>query len=358
MKTIAEKAGVSVMTVSRALRNDPEVNKETQGRILLLAKQLGYKKHPYISALMSQRGSRRKTKASPVIALVHCLPFERELTHNMKVFQASAHEAAEEQSFELEEFYLHEPGMTLRRLVDILKTRNIRGVVFEHFFTWGNRLNADFSSLACVAIGSTIAEPSFHRVDSDFHNEMRIAMSKIYEYGYRRPCLVNMEGSEQHNHYRRRSAFMYGQLMFAEEDRIPIPMGIHRRVDLKAVIDKWLQKYQPDILLSMQPDVLHFLEEFGLKVPDDIGFVHVGLGPALKGFAGINPNWRQKAITAVNHVVDSLNRNDFGIPENPICMSVEHIWIDGPSMVKRSVKSHNGLIDTEYLASRDSWKEF
>src|ERR1051326_207456 len=42
LKDIAERAGVSVMTVSKALRDAPDVSATTKTRIKLLAQQLGY----------------------------------------------------------------------------------------------------------------------------------------------------------------------------------------------------------------------------------------------------------------------------------------------------------------------------
>ena len=42
LKDIAQLTGVSVMTVSKALRNEPDVSAETKAKIKLLAQQLGY----------------------------------------------------------------------------------------------------------------------------------------------------------------------------------------------------------------------------------------------------------------------------------------------------------------------------
>src|SRR5262249_1455189 len=42
LKDIAERAGVSVMTVSKALRDEPDVSANTKARIKVLAQQLGY----------------------------------------------------------------------------------------------------------------------------------------------------------------------------------------------------------------------------------------------------------------------------------------------------------------------------
>src|SRR5512141_1906466 len=42
LKDIAARAGVSVMTVSKALRDEPDVSAATKTRIKLLAQQMGY----------------------------------------------------------------------------------------------------------------------------------------------------------------------------------------------------------------------------------------------------------------------------------------------------------------------------
>jgi LacI family transcriptional regulator len=42
LKDIAERAGVSIMTVSKALRDEPDVSEATRSRIKLLARQMGY----------------------------------------------------------------------------------------------------------------------------------------------------------------------------------------------------------------------------------------------------------------------------------------------------------------------------
>src|SRR5215469_11780088 len=42
LKDIAQIIGVSVMTVSKALRDEPDVSNETKARIKALAQQLGY----------------------------------------------------------------------------------------------------------------------------------------------------------------------------------------------------------------------------------------------------------------------------------------------------------------------------
>src|SRR6266481_1988660 len=42
LKDIAERAGVSLMTVSKALRDEPDVSETTKARLKLLAQEMGY----------------------------------------------------------------------------------------------------------------------------------------------------------------------------------------------------------------------------------------------------------------------------------------------------------------------------
>ena len=42
LKDIAERVGVSIMTVSKALRDEPDVSAATKTRIKLVAQQMGY----------------------------------------------------------------------------------------------------------------------------------------------------------------------------------------------------------------------------------------------------------------------------------------------------------------------------
>src|SRR3546814_9190400 len=66
---VAERAGVSQSTVSRALRNSPGVNAETRARVSAAARELGY--------VVDRHASPLRLKSSETIALVTiCRPGE------------------------------------------------------------------------------------------------------------------------------------------------------------------------------------------------------------------------------------------------------------------------------------------
>src|SRR5689334_19659345 len=55
LKDIAAKAGVSIMTVSKVLRDEPDISAKTKARVRLLAEQMGYMPDSSAQALRSRR---------------------------------------------------------------------------------------------------------------------------------------------------------------------------------------------------------------------------------------------------------------------------------------------------------------
>ena len=54
LKDLAQELGVSIATVSRALRNSPEIGKEMQQRVKDLAKRLNYRPNPFAQSLRKE----------------------------------------------------------------------------------------------------------------------------------------------------------------------------------------------------------------------------------------------------------------------------------------------------------------
>jgi transcriptional regulator with XRE-family HTH domain len=70
MRDVARRAGVSVSTVSLALRNSPLVSAETQAAVRAAVAELGYRVNPYVAAHMRSRRKPQAGVAAPVLAIV------------------------------------------------------------------------------------------------------------------------------------------------------------------------------------------------------------------------------------------------------------------------------------------------
>lgn len=135
LQDIAREAGVSAMTVSRVLRNQDAVRESTRERVQVAVKRLGYRPNPLVSALMTQVRRGQREDRGLQLALVHCLPAEMELAANMETFREVAREQAASLGYGLTEFYLRDVGMNMRRQLEIVRARGIRGVILEHLFS-------------------------------------------------------------------------------------------------------------------------------------------------------------------------------------------------------------------------------
>src|SRR5687768_13046940 len=70
LHTIAARAGVSAMTVSRVLRNSPRVSRTTRRRVLAAARALQYRPDPHLARMMSLVRSRKAPRLRANLAVI------------------------------------------------------------------------------------------------------------------------------------------------------------------------------------------------------------------------------------------------------------------------------------------------
>src|SRR4051812_49196466 len=118
VRDIAEKAGVSAMTVSRALRKHPNISPATRAKVEKIAAQLGYRPNPLVSALMSYRRAVKPIRLHTTWGFVTNFP-TRDGWKKLRMyeeFSQGASASADQHGYQLEEFWLREPGMSTQRL--------------------------------------------------------------------------------------------------------------------------------------------------------------------------------------------------------------------------------------------------
>lgn len=329
LQLIADKAGVSKMTVSRVLRNHPNCSRETSARVRAIAEELNYKKHPLVSALMADLRYKKEPQFKPIIALLHYDQPKTNPHPNSVNMRNGVWESANMQGYDINEFYLRDEGMTTKRMMQIFETRGIRGIIFEHPATPNVTLDVDLSDYACVAIKYALTHPVLHRIETSQFGSLLLAMEKLFEYGYRRPGLVLPEYSESISQYRRTGATLYAQQAIPMEDRLPI---LETDFEDTENLAGWLELHKPDVILSQSPQLYHKLQTMGYHIPHDLGFIHLGLSSRKDQFAGIDPNWEEMGRIAANQIIDQLNRNEVGVPKHPLVTLIQGDWVDGETL--------------------------
>lgn len=336
LKDVARETGVSVMTVSRALRHDPKVSPALQARIRQAANRLGYRPNPLVSALMSYRRAGKPVHHDLKLGFVTAFPTHegwREFRLYREFFEGAA-AGAERHGYDLEEFWLMEPGMTPRRLTQVLATRNIPGVLLAPLPGPTGALEMDYRGLAAVAFGHSIATPAMDRVSNNQFRSLRLLMQMLGELGYTRPGLALPQSLDDRVLHLWLGAFLVERTGRSEQ---PLPMFVLPDEQwTRNRFEAWLDESRPDVVIAQHEEVLEWLRASGRRVPRDVGFAHLDC-PTLDGpLSGIYQNGREIGIAAADLLVGALHRNERGVPSLPRIMLIEGALVRGATIRRQT----------------------
>jgi LacI family transcriptional regulator len=344
LRDLARQLDVSRTTVSLALNNHPRIPVETRQRICALAAKLGYQPDPKVARLMTYLRLRRKSPAREVIAVINNFPQRepwRTNTH-LRTVRESLRARAPSVGFAVEDYWLAEPGMTPSRLSGILRARGVAGMVLLAFPHYTATLELNWSEIASVAIGHSVAT-QLHRVCPHQYRDLKTALKALAALGYRRPGLVlNPDVDQRVEHYYV-AAYLVEQQNRAVRDRLAPLIYTEGRDQFL----RWFERHQPDALLIAQPppaqdDVRAWLAAEGLRCPRDIGLALLDVPHDAGKASGIRQAYGAIAAAAVDVVVGQIMRGETGLPALPQIIQLEGQWQDGETTVNRRPASPTG----------------
>jgi len=336
LHAVAASAGVSPITVSRALRNSPQVSPETRARVQSAAIRVGYKPNPHFARLMAMVRSAKKRGAQSVIGIVRDDILEDDL-HDPAYQYVSTHDVrsrAERQGYLVEEFFLGRGGLTPQRLTSILRARGIEGLIISPQSSRLIGSALDYSNFAAATFGYGLQSPFLHRSCTNMMQGILGAVEVLAARGYKRMGLAITEWIDARVDHTYSGALLHYQQRVAKRDRVPLLVfpennPAHGRHEFCT----WVQKFRPDVVISFHTYVpLWLTKELGLRIPDDIGLVIHDWTEAMQGFAGINHCRPIVAAAAVDLVVTQLMQNERGVPAVPKQVLVRPTWMDGASI--------------------------
>ncbi len=330
-KTIATDLGISVATVSRALRNDPRISTEMKERVHKAAAELGYKPNPLVSALMERVRSGRKLEFRGTIAVITDQVDSdgwRKNRPTHRLIYEGAKRRAEEFGYLLEEFSILDFAPEGRRLSQVLVNRGIQGI----YITPGigqQKIALEWEHFSPVTSGYSLIEPVVCRVCFAIFEACRIACDELMARGYRRIGFHLHTSHDLSTDHRYRASYLLFQDMFPIENRLPINIANERD---KGQFFQWLEKEQPDAVVSGNQFVIDWIREAGLKCPDDFGYVDMDWVPEKGDVAGVYHNPELIGAVVVDNIIAQINRNESGIPTHPRRTLIHAKWIDGPTI--------------------------
>jgi len=337
MWMVAQKAGVSKVTVSLSLRNHPSIPESTRRRIRKLARDMGYRTNPLVSALMAQLHTRRNSTVSPLLGLIlderdaaiyRRVPFYADLLTGAR--QRAAH-----LGYELEDSYLTMEKKAAAVLSRRLHAKNVRGVIIAPLFQPAGECPLPLGGFACCALGYSLHAPEIHRVAPNYPQTMRLVWSKLRERGYRRPGFISSLDNLKRTYFERLGAFTAQQAAHPELAAIP-PLIFKKCSDdcvdeCLAELLAWFHRHRPDVLVFPPWFLLGKLRQ-QLRIPEQAGVI---LADAEPGWAQAKEGALQIGAAAVDMVLAQIHRNETGVPPSPKTMAINSIWVEGFSLPPR-----------------------
>lgn len=334
IRQIAAACGFSKSTVAAALRNEDVIAATTRKLVQATAARMGYRTDARMNELMSHLRQGRPSHAVCNLAWLNTSANPNEWTgrNYTKVYLDGARQRAEQLGYSLDEIWMGDPQLTLPQLTRQLKSRGIRGLVLPlpltcallHTFNWQN--------YATVALGENNPELIFNRVVPNYLRNMMIACEAIHALGYRRPALLISEHADQESATASSSAFVRCQQKIAGGLAIPIPADMDDTRDTVA----WIKKYHPDIIIGNTHQLYDELIAAGVRVPEDLAYVHLHLGPDTPGWAGIDSGQTDLGAATIEAVIALIHRNEIGPPSRPKEIALLGKWQDGWTAPRRT----------------------
>jgi LacI family transcriptional regulator len=334
-RDIANKADVSPMTVSLALRNSPRISTATRARIRRIATDLGYTADPQIAAMMNYLRTRRVSKNQPVLALINAreAPLAQSRAAHAVAVARSASAAAQRQGYRLEEFWLGAPGMTERRLSNILEARGIRGVLLLPLPPGGSVINLNWTRFAAVSTCYLSHGIGLHQISTHRQQYVELALNELRSLGYRRIGLAIDEDMDLRSHHQTVAHYRWDQSRLPRAQRV---QELYASTLTSGLLRKWLEEQQPEAVLSPRNHVYTSLLELGFRVPRRIGFASLAASARdVPNLSGVDERPEMVGKAAIDFLAAQLQRGEFGIPEVRQFVLVEGGWIRGKT-VRRS----------------------
>jgi DNA-binding LacI/PurR family transcriptional regulator len=335
LHTIAQRAGVSAMTVSRVLRKAPRVTDETRARVLRAVDELGYRPDPHLARLMQIVRASKQIRIRATIAVIReFVPQDDLLGPSYQYVPIEAiRQRAAAHGYEVEEFQLGRDNLTPRRLQKILHARGVEGVIVSPQSVQLPCSRLDYSPFAAVAFGYAMREPALHMCAGNMTLGIQTAAAELTARGYRRIGVAVTKWIVDRSQFGYSGGLFHLQQNLPAKDRVPLLLLPHNEIRRGfSAFAKWMRAYKPDALISFDTDVPGWLERLELRVPEDIGFVVHDWTPRMTGYAGIDQRRQHLAAAAVDLIATQLLHHERGVPEVPRQILIPPAWIDGPSL--------------------------
>lgn len=269
LKDIATILGVSVATVSRALRDSPEISRELCERVKAVAKEIDYRPNPFAMGL-------RKNAPRIIGVIVPDI-----VTHFYSSILSGIEETAVAAGYFVMITTSHESFEMEKRNIDNLINMRVEGIILclsQETTDYEHLVRAKEMNVPLVMFDRVCMTDSFSSVIADEEGSAQVATQHLIERGYQRIAFIG--GANHLDIVRRRK---HGYLEALREAKRPIvkELVVCRKIDYeegKRSMEMLLETSpRPDAVLAMN-DMLAFaamevIRDRGLRIPQDMAII-------------------------------------------------------------------------------------
>ena len=345
-KDLAKATGLDQSTVSLALRGDSKINEKTRDRVLQMARKMGYWKDPMLSALASYRDGRKESAHHGTLAWLQDPDVERWSHFDDSVYvhyyNGAARQAAQH-GYKLEKFEVPPQIKDHKRLSDILYYRGVEGVLLPPQLVPGPAPQLDWDQFSAVTFGWSVTSPRFHSLSPNhYHNAIELVRN-LWSLGYRRigGC-VGLNEAEHFNFHLWSHGIEMSTSGLVGEEKIPVFRMSSTGSDYGGRFQRWFDQYEPDVVvvnIEHLEFVAGMIERMGIRCPDDVGVALLFRASKEEHYARIFENSPYIGGAAVDLLVGTLRRREFGTPEIRRMLQVEGSWKEGRSVCQQGLKA-------------------
>ena len=269
LKDLAERLGVSIATVSRALNDSHEVSAEMRTRVKALAKELNYRPNPFARIL--------RNDTPHVIGVV----VPDLVSHYFSSLLNGIDDYAQEKGFMVVSTNSQEDCENEKRLIENLLNMHVGGILaclaqdsgeYQHFE------NVCRLGIPLVFFTRTCLHDTCSSVVSDSSGAAQEATQHLIENGCRRIAFLG--GPSHLDLVKLRK---HGYLEALKENRIPIDRSLvlFERIDYDAMYKRYVEllkrEDRPDAVLAFN-DIATYaafeaIRSCGLRIPEDVAIV-------------------------------------------------------------------------------------
>ena len=269
LKDLAEQLGVSIATVSRALRNSHEVGEDMKQKVQDLAKRLNYRPNPFAQSLRSEAPRMIGVVVPNLVTHYYAAVLsgieDYATTNGYSVISSNSHENHEDEERAIDNFIsLHVEGIVACLAQDT--------VDYSHF------IEINEMGIPLVFFARTCLPEMFSSVVANGDEAAQQATDHLIRTGSRRIAFLG--GPNHLDMVRRRK---HGYLEALREHKLPIERSlvvcdkIDYEVARRATIELLQRDDRPDAILAFN-DIITYaafdgIKSLGLRIPEDVAII-------------------------------------------------------------------------------------